>query len=157
MQDMGVDAVLQCNTPVEQGGVLTRTLRGQLCYDMAALTQQLKQRYATIVICAHIQCARVHVLVSAYTFTYVYIHERVCYMNICVCRYKYMYMQFASHESVPANTYYGDSVVCCKWQTALQQAHICNPSRCRLLCFLHLVMEQVHCMPVLRVRYVFGS
>ncbi len=37
-QDMGVDAVLQCNTPVEQGGVLTRTLRGQLCYDMAALT-----------------------------------------------------------------------------------------------------------------------
>ncbi|KAL0044481.1 hypothetical protein WJX82_009054 [Trebouxia sp. C0006] len=45
LRDMGVDAILQCNTPVEQGGVLTRTLRGQLCYDMAALTQQLKQRY----------------------------------------------------------------------------------------------------------------
>ncbi len=106
MQDMGVDAILQCNTPVEQGGVLTRTLRGQLCYDMAALTQQLKQRYATIIICAHIQCAHVHVRVSAYTFTYIYIyiHEHVCYMNICVCKHKYMYMQFASHESVPAKS-----------------------------------------------------
>ncbi len=45
MQDMGVDAVLQSTTPIEQGGVLTRTWRGQLCYDMAALTQNLKHRY----------------------------------------------------------------------------------------------------------------
>ncbi|DBA92469.1 TPA: hypothetical protein ACH3X1_002702 [Trebouxia sp. C0004] len=45
LRDMGVDAVLQSNTPVEQGGVLTKTRRGQLCYDMAALTQELKKRY----------------------------------------------------------------------------------------------------------------
>ena len=44
VQDMGVDAVLQSSVPVEQGGVLTRTRRGQLCYDMAALTADLKQR-----------------------------------------------------------------------------------------------------------------
>ena len=98
-QDMGVDAVLQSNTPVEQGGVLTRTCRGQLCYDMAALTQELKQRYATTVICTHIHvsvCACA--CVCAYTFTYVYMYivmytyVHVCYMYICVCRYAYMYM-----------------------------------------------------------------
>ena len=44
VQDMGVDAVLQSSVPVEQGGVLTRTRRGQFCYDMAALTTDLKQR-----------------------------------------------------------------------------------------------------------------
>ena len=77
-QDMGVDAVLQSNTPVEQGGVLTRTRRGQLCYDMAALTQELKQRYASRVICMYM-CVRASV--------------RVC---VCVC----VYMYFASHESI---------------------------------------------------------
>ena len=46
MQDMGVDAVLQSSLPVERGGVLTKTRRGQLCYDMSALTRELQSRYA---------------------------------------------------------------------------------------------------------------
>ena len=46
MQDMGVDAVLQSSLPVERGGVLTKTKRGQLCYDMSALTRELQSRYA---------------------------------------------------------------------------------------------------------------
>lgn len=45
VQDMGVDAVLQSSLPVERGGVLTRTRRGQLCYDMSALTREMKSRY----------------------------------------------------------------------------------------------------------------
>lgn len=47
MQDMGVDAVLQSSLPVERGGVLTKTRRGQLCYDMSALTREMKSRYCS--------------------------------------------------------------------------------------------------------------
>ncbi|KAL3148728.1 hypothetical protein ABBQ38_014140 [Trebouxia sp. C0009 RCD-2024] len=45
LRDMGVDAVLQSSLPVDRGGVLTRTRRGQLCYDMSALTREMKSRY----------------------------------------------------------------------------------------------------------------
>ena len=47
---MGVDAVLQSTAPVDKGGVLTRTRRGQLCYDMAALTRDVKQRSAALML-----------------------------------------------------------------------------------------------------------
>lgn len=52
---MGVDAVLQSTAPVDKGGVLTRTRRGQLCYDMAALTRDLKQRSAALIL-EHAPC-----------------------------------------------------------------------------------------------------
>ena len=42
---MGVDAVLQSTTPVSKGGVLTASSRGQMCYDLAALTRELQRRY----------------------------------------------------------------------------------------------------------------
>ncbi len=85
---MGVDAVLQCNTPVEQGGVLTRTLRGQLCYDMAALTQQLKQRYATRGICTHVHvCVHVHMCVPVPSHMYIC---TLLYMYTCRL---YVYMR----------------------------------------------------------------
>lgn len=96
-QDMGVDAVLQCSTLVEQGGVLTRTRRSQLCYDMAALTQELKQRYAPIVtstLCAcaceclylHM-CIYVYCIVYIYTHCIVYVYTCIPCMYTCVCRY----------------------------------------------------------------------
>ena len=42
---MGVDQVLQSTTPVGKGGVLTVSSRGQMCYDLGALTRELQQRY----------------------------------------------------------------------------------------------------------------
>ena len=44
-QDMGVDAVLQSTMPVDKGGVLTVSSRGQLWYDLGALTRELHQRW----------------------------------------------------------------------------------------------------------------
>ena len=93
-QDMGVDAVLQCSTLVEQGGVLTRTRRSQLCYDMAALTQELKQRYAPIVtstLCAcACECLYLHMCIYVYCIVYIYtlyclcIHMYTMYVYMCV-------------------------------------------------------------------------
>lgn len=99
------------------------------------------------------ECLYLHIYIYIYMNTYV-IWTYVC-VSISVCTRNLQVMRVYLQN---LNTYYGDSVVCCKWQTALQQAHICNPTRCRLICFLHFVMEQVHASPgKFRVRYVFGS
>lgn len=106
-------------------------------------------------------CMCVWVPIPSHIYIYIYIYMNtyviwtyVCVsISVCTCNLQVMRVYLQN-----LNTYYGDSVVCCKWQTALQQAHICNPTRCRLICFLHFVMEQVHASPgKFRVRYVFGS
>lgn len=68
-------------------------------------------------------CIYVHV---SYINTYVWAGISICTCSLQVMR---VYLQ-------NLKTYCGDSVVCCKWQTALQQAHNYKPIRCRLTSLL---------------------
>lgn len=52
---MAVDALLQSTTPVSKGGVLTASSRGQMCYDLGALTIELQKRYVLLLSWDHDQ------------------------------------------------------------------------------------------------------
>ena len=105
-------------------------------------------------------CVRVHVCVPIPSHMYIctlscihmYMYVICIYvcvgMRICTCNLRVMRAYFQNLKTYPS-----DSVVCCKWQTALQQsnsvAHICDPTRCRLIVLLAFcdVTSALHARP----------